>query len=468
MGRKNLEKLVSVKDDEFVPVLCAGAYFFCVLCSYFMLRPLREAMGVEGGWWNLYPLFGATLVVMVFANIGYAWLVTNFERRIFVPIAYGVFALCLVAFFAARSFLIDEASTATGYVFYVWLSVFNLFSTCIFWSVMADRFTLEQSKRLFPVIGVGGTLGAIVGAAVAATLASRLGGVWLMLVSVAFLGGAVACFFVIVRPTRVSKPRRCAECDYEMTGLDDASVCPECGGGTFIPAQTIPDPTPRPATSIWSGLKHATSSPYLLGVSGYVLFLAISSTLLYFIQARIVYDSAVSTDQRAATFATIDLFAQLATLACQLFVTSRLIKRLGVGVTLTILPAITAIGLGALAIVPAGALLTTLIVVQVAHRSGRYAIARPARETLFTVLPTDDKYKAKSFIDTFVYRAGDVFGMVGDLALTKLAAIVGMTAIASTAGVALPVALLWGALGVSLGVMQRRRATSGPTPPAAG
>jgi AAA family ATP:ADP antiporter len=304
---------------------------------------------------------------------------------------------------------------------------------------MADRFALEQSKRLFGVIAVGGTLGAIAGPWLATRLAEPLGTAGLLPVAAASLGLAVLAAWVVAR---LQPERREAVADAEaLPAVDERAVI----GG-----------------SAWEGFRAVFRSPYLLGISAYVLILAIIATFIYFTRLQMVAALGDDLDMRTATFARIDLYTQIATLVLQAIVAGHLMKRLGVHVTLALLPVTVALGFLGLAIT---ASLATLIIFQAAFNAVQRAIMRPARETLFTVVPREDKYKSKAFIDTFVYRGGDVVGAQVEGVLGRLAA--GVTALVM---VAVPLAVVWGALGVWLGRAQQRQvvrrpaSTSVPTP----
>jgi len=303
----------------------------------------------------------------------------------------------------------------------VWFSVFNLFATMLFWALMADRFTLEQSKRLFGAIAVGGTLGAIFGPWLASQLAKPFGTPVLLLVAAGFLLLALAAAWWITRlRPEVAQPGAARE--------EHAVI-----GG-----------------SAWQGLRSVARSPYLLAICGYVLILAVMVTFLYFTRLQMVAALGTDVDMRTTMFANIDLITQVTTLVLQLIVTGHLMKRLGVPMTLALLPLTAVLGFVGLAIVGS---LAALIGFEAAFRAVQRGVMRPARETLFTVVPRADRYKAKAFIDTFVYRTGDLVGAQTEGLLGRLG--MGLGALAS---VALPLAAAWMVLGLWLGRAQRARA----------
>jgi AAA family ATP:ADP antiporter len=396
-----LRRAVEIGPGELAPVAWAWLYIFLVMCAYSMLRPIRDDMGVESGIENLPWLFMATLAGMMAINPVFSALVARLPRATFIAIAYSFFALNLILF----AWLLYAGSAKQniwiGRAFFVWLSIFNLFVVSVFWGLMADVFDPEQGKRLFGVIASGMSLGAIAGAGLTSLLAPRIHHAFLLAIAAVMLESAV---FIV---SRLHVRERASSA---------AQITPV--GGSFL-----------------AGIQRALSSPYLLNVSLFMLVYSITSTFLYFQQAEIAKTHFADRGARTAFFAQVDLAVNTLTLLAQLFVTARVMRALGVAATLAFLPALTAVGFGALAFRP---LMAVLVAFLVLRRAGNFALARPAREVLFTVLPREDKYKAKSFIDTVVYRTGDQVGawsytLLGWLGLT-------MTGIAI---VAVPLSLAW-------------------------
>ena len=416
-----LQRFTNIRREEVGPALIAGLFFFCVLTALMVIRPAREALGMQRGIEALRWLFMGTVLVTLLVNPVFGWLVSRFRRFVFVNATYLFFAFGLVAFYLLLVLTPESVGQRTGQVFYVWFSVFNLFTTMLFWALMADRFTLEQSKRLFGAIAVGGTLGAIFGPWLAGQLAEPLGTPALLLVAAGFLVLALGAAWWVTRLRR----------DVSQSGppREEHAVI----GG-----------------SAWEGLQSVARSPYLLAICGYVLILAVMATFLYFTRLQMVAALGTNVDMRTTIFARIDLITQVTTLVLQAIVTGHLMKRLGVSVTLALLPITAALGFLGLAIVGS---LAALIAFEAAFRAVQRGIMRPSRETLFTVVPRADRYKAKAFIDTFVYRTGDVVGAQTEGLLGRLG--MGLTALAT---VALPLAAAWMALGIWLGYAQRARA----------
>jgi ATP:ADP antiporter, AAA family len=432
-----LQRFTQIRREEAAPVLASALYFFFVLTAIMVLRPARESLGMQRGIEAIRWLFIGTAVVTLLVNPVFGWLVSRFRRLQFITATYLFFIVSLLGFYALLVLAPQAVGETTGQVFYVWFSVFNLFVAMVFWALMADRFSLEQSKRIFAVIAAGGTLGAIAGPWLASMLAEPLGTATLLPVSGAFLALAIGTAWVVARlqPERARAP---AAVDPEAPpAVDECSVI----GG-----------------SAWEGFRSALRSPYLLGISGYVLILTIVATFIYFTRLQMVAALGDDLDLRTTAFARIDLIVQITTLVIQLFVAGHLMKRVGVAFTLAILPVTAALGFIGLAIVGSFA---AFVAFDAAFRGVQRAITRPARETLFTVASREDKYKAKAFIDTFVYRTGDVVGAWTGGLLGRLG--MGLAALAS---VVVPLAVLWAALGMWLGRAEERHAAPPPRPDA--
>ena len=452
--REMVNRIVKIRDHEWQAALLSCAFFFCVLCGYYILRPLREEMGLAGGVRNLPYLYLCTLGAMLLASPLFGWLVARFSRRTFIALTYRFFILNLVIFFVLLKTLPPEANLWIGRVFYVWLSVVNMFAVSLFWAFMADGFGYEQSKRLFGFVAIGGALGGILGASITAALVEVVGCVPLLLASAVFFEAAVQCTRWLGREfsgLAIQTPRQAV--------LDADDVARESSSSAVWLADERRTEERRSSASFvderlggtaLAGIGVTLRSPYLLGISGYLALYTLTSTFLYFFQANIVEAAVTERAARTAVFAKIDLWVNIFTLVAQLAITSRVMTVLGVGITLTLLPAVTAIGFLALGVAP---ILPILILFQVFRRGGNYGIVKPARETLFTVVPPEDKYKAKSFIDTFVYRGGDALGSGAFAGLTTL----GVT-LPTLAFITVPLTAAWAAIGIYLGNKQTKLA----------
>jgi len=416
-----LKKVTGIRSDEVKASLLAFAYFFCVLSAYYVLRPLREEMGLAGGVRNLPWLFiGTLLATLVLAPL-FGTLVSRYKRSQFITISYRFFAINLLLFYLLMLYSDAEMDVVLGRVFYIWLSAFNLFVVSVFWSFVADGFGYERSRRLFAFLAAGGTTGAIVGASITSGLVEVIGRLHLMLFSVVLLELAVRIVHALNKEFAQYEP-------------DDALPETPIGEKQSIVEQMS------------AGISLTIRSPYLLGISGYLLLYSFLSTFLYFEQANIINSALESRTERTALFAQIDLWVNSLTLLMQIFLTGHLMRKLGITLVLVIVPILTVAGFISLAFAP---VLVTLVIFQVVRRAGSYALSRPARETLFTILGREEKYKAKNFIDTFVYRTGDALSA----GLNGLLAMIGL-GVASVAWVAVPFAVLWTAVGGWLGHKQ--------------
>ena len=419
-----LRRFVEIRREEAPVVGWCWLFIFAVLSSYYIKRPIRDEAGVAGGVNNLQWLFTGTLLGMVLLNIPFAYLVKTLPRRRFIPITYHFFAGNIILFAALLYWADAQQTIWIGRVFFVWVSVYNLFVVSVFWQLNVDLFNPEQGKRLFGLISAGASIGAIVGSSVTAGLARYVSPIFLL------LGAAVLLEIAVLSVGRLSRLSPALHRDPAVATTDEAPI-----GG-----------------SIFAGITRAFGSRYLINVSLFVLLFTVTSTILYFQQAGIVSHGIRGRGAQTAFFATVDLCVNILTLGIQLFVTGRLVVLLGVALTLGLLPALTLIGFGALALMPT---ITAVAVFQVLRRAGDYAITRPTREVLFTVVPREDRFKAKSFIDTVVYRAGDQIG-AWSVALLRGAGL----GIAEMALVALPLAGLWLIDALWLGHHQERMAAT--------
>jgi len=342
-----------------------------------MLRPIREAMGIQAGVDNLQWLFTATFVLMLVAVPLFGWLNSVVPRVQFIDWVYGLFAFNLVSF--ALAFALHHDSVWLARIFYVWISVYNLFVVSVAWSLMADVFDSAQARRLFAFIAAGASVGGLIGPMASALLVNVLGQAGLALVSALLLVMTLA-FKRYLMVWRAS-------------------------GGAGRPGAALSESPLRPvAGNLFSGMTRVLRSPYLLMVCLFVVLLATTSTFLYFEQARLVSQRFPTREEQVRVFGLIDFVVQAGALSSQLFITGRLAQRFGLSSLLVIVPGLVCAGFIGLALAPGFAMLAGLMIVR---RIGEYAFIRPGREMLFAPLDAETKYKVKNFIDTVVYRAGD-------------------------------------------------------------
>jgi AAA family ATP:ADP antiporter len=418
--------LRTARPEEIRALLWSFAYFFCLLAGYYTLRPLRDEMGVAGGVRNLQWLFTATFLTMLAAVPLYGALVARLPRKRFIPAVYHFFAANLAIFWLLLTLDVERAVVAR--VFFVWISVFVLFAVSVFWSFMADLYTPEQGKRLFAFIAAGGTAGSLAGPALTIGLAGLLGPANLLIVAAAFLEIAVLC----VRRLETAAPGP-GTADARPAGADGL------GGGPL------------------AGIALVLRSPYLAAILLWVSLLSVAATFLYIQQANIVAAASDDPAVRTRIFAAIDLAVGLLTLGLQFFATGRLIARFGVGAALALLPVVFAAGFAVLAAAP---VLAVVVAFQALQRTANFAISNPARESLFTVVAREEKYKAKNVIDIVAVRGADAAGGWLFAALRSLGLELRATALAAIAIAAAGLALaLW------LGKASERRARGSSAAP---
>ncbi|MGI9229805.1 MAG: NTP/NDP exchange transporter [Gammaproteobacteria bacterium] len=409
-----IRRLVDLETQETAPVVWAFAYFFCLLCGYYIIRPIRDEMAILGGVENLQWLFTGTLLAMLLVVPVFGWLSSRYQRRQFLPWVYGFFVFNLLLFSVLLK--LPSIQIYVARAFFIWVSVFNLFVVSVFWSLMADIFNNNQAKRLFGFIAAGGTAGAITGPGLTALLVEQFGKANLLLLSALFLSLTIIAIVQL--------------CRWSDETLEQTPA--PLGGG------------------ILDGIKMVIASPYLSGICLLIFFYTTLSTFLYFQQAQIFADNITDSNLRIKIFSYMEIAVNVLTLSIQFFFTGRIIKRLGLALALIIVPLLLVFGFIALGI---AAGLGTIIAVQIIKRSGNYAIMRPAREMLFVVLDKDAKYKAKNFIDTTIYRTGDAFSAWVYAALKGAG-----LSLNHIAFIAVPVTAAWVWLSYRLGKQQQGKA----------
>jgi AAA family ATP:ADP antiporter len=451
LGYRLLRRAVEVDYGEVRPTLLACAYFFCSLSSWFVLRPIRDEIAVAAGVRNLPWMFAGTLVVTLIANTLYSGLVARLPVRRFITVTYQALVACLVLFwFFWRQGGEGTSVVWSARVFYAWTSMYAVFVTSLFWSVMADAFRSGQAKRLFGFIGVGGTIGSITGSALTAALTSVVGPTNLLFVSVVLLELAAVLAIAFYAAVRGSA-REEAAAEAEADAHDEVRRGVRGGARRTI------------GGSVWAGATHVFGNRYLLGIATFILLYNVGSTVLYFAQTEVVGAAYASREARTEVLARVEFLTQLLTALTQAFLTGRIIRWVGLGVTLALMPAVSILGFAAIGatawgIVPAlGAVLGLLVL----RRATNFSLTNPAMEALFTVVSREDKYKAKVFIETFVYRAADQLAAWGYAGL----ALLGLT-IVGISWVTVPICGLFLALGLWLGHRHRTLAAREEQPPA--
>jgi ATP:ADP antiporter, AAA family len=428
--RKLFTKIVDVKANEIHALLLAFVFNFVVLGGYYVIRPIRDEIGADRGVENLPWMYTGTLTGMLIANALYAAIVTRMSRRRFIPVAYRFAIANLFVFFVLMRWMpAAQERTILAPIFFIWVSVFNLFATTMFWSFMADVFTPDQGKRLFGFIAVGGSIGGIVGGLVTSSLAGKLSTGLFLLITAVMLELAAQCV-------------RRFPSDFRPVG--EAASFPE----TTTSSPTVQPGAEQPiGGKFWEGATHIVRSPYLLGLAGFLIIYTITNTWAYFQQADLTQHQLQDRAARTSFLANIDIAVNTITVLIQIFLTGRLMKWFGVGITLVLMPLLSAVGFAAIGFAP---LLTVLATFQILRRAAGFALLRPAREVLFTVLRREDKYKAKSLIDTFGYRFGDQIGAWSYPLMRWFG--LGLVGIS---WVAVPLGAIWCALGIWLGRKQR-------------
>lgn len=415
-------RILGLEKNEYVAVAWSFGYFFCVLASYYMLRPMREAMGVESGVNTIPLLFSSTFLVMLLASPVFGWVASRYPRRSFLPWVYAFFALNILLFFAV--FTWADANSAPivwiGRVFFVWLSVFNLFVVSVFWSFMADIYSKEQGRRLFGVISAGGSAGALVGPFATSQLAVPLGFQNLLPISAALLMLSIVC----IRRLRAWVERE------QSTEIVETAATPRPLGG-----------------SAFAGISHVLASRYLLAIAVLSVIASLLGTALYMFMNDLVATTVTGVDERTRLFGYLDAGTSVLALLLQLLVVKHAVQKLGLGLTLTLLPIVSVVGFVILAVHP---VLLVVAILQAVRRAIGFGFSKPGTDMLYSVVTPEEKYKAKNFIDTAVYRGGDLLGTW----TVKLFWGLGISGIALAL---VPFALLWGLIALWLGREYRRR-----------
>jgi AAA family ATP:ADP antiporter len=427
------DRILGLQKHEYVPVGWSFAYFFCVLSSYYILRPVRESMAVGSGPNTIPWLFFGTFVAMVIVSPIFGWVTSKYSRRQFLPWVYLFFITNILIFWLVFSLAIDRAAVGAvdndsghiwlGRIFFVWISIFNLFVVSVFWSYMADIYTREQGRRLFGFITAGGSIGALIGGFATSMLVVKIGFQNLFPIAATMLLIAVFC----IRHLQTF-------IDNDSTGavaLQPTSA-KSLGGNPF------------------AGITHVFSSKYFTRIAFTSLMASLLGTALYMFMAQLVDQEIAGPDERTRFFSNINNWTNLFSLLGQMLVVKHVVSRFGIGISLTLLPIASIAGFAILALEPT---LAIVAILTVARRALGFGFSKPTSDMLYSVVTREEKYKVKNFIDTAIYRGGD---LAGTLAVGGLFAMgLGIAAISI---VMIPYSAAWGVISYWLGNDYRRQA----------
>ena len=409
-----LTTATKVESHELKATALSFLFVFVLMTAYFILRPVRDALSSDWTDVQLSWLWTSTFVFSAIAVSIYGGLISRLRFKVIVPTVYAIFAASFVGFYVAGTTLGDN--DYVNRAFYVWLSVFSLFHLSVFWSFMSGIYNKEQAKRLFSVIALGATAGAIVGPTVPTFFADDIGALNLLLIAAVLLLLPIPLIGVL---------EQLRAADLGNTDLQaDVSKQQTLGANPF------------------SGFVNVASNPYLLAIAAFIIFYVIMNTFIYFELRTALGD--FERDVRAQYWGGIDLAVNVLAAVTALFATGRLATRAGMPTTLALVPALMVAGWLIVAVNPA---LMVLIGLQVARRAGNYAITRPGREMLYTIVDAETRFKAKPVIDTVVYRGGDV---ASAWLYTAITATLGL-GLAGVALVSAVVCAVWAGAGVFLG-----------------
>ncbi|MEQ6167088.1 MFS transporter [Ekhidna sp. MALMAid0563] len=401
-----MKKVFNISNEEWKPTMASFCYFFFMMSSYFILRPVRDEMGIQVGAENMQWLFTGTFITMLLIVPVFGYLMKRYQRQKLIPGIYIFFCFNILVFYFLFSTL---KSPLIPVIFFIWLSVFNLFVISIFWSFNADIFSSDQAKRLYGPIAAGGSSGAIFGPIITSFLAGQIGVTNLLLISVLLLGLATYCLKQLIKHASIREERKL--------------LAPIKG-------------------SIWEGLKLMIQSPYLKQIGLFVLLYTCISTFLYFEQAHIISVAFADSEDRTSYFGFRDLLVNSSTLFLQFFITERILRKAGIIFCLILVPIVALFGFLSLGISQS---VVVLLIVQVLYRSLNFSIQRPSREVLFTKVSVQEKYNAKNFIDTALYRGGDALSGWLFAGLSSLASLQVISFLA------IPIAVVWGIAGLRSG-----------------
>ena len=408
-----LKTASKIKDQEVKAVIFSFLFVVVLMSAYYILRPVRDAMAsdwtdAEVSWLWTLNFFISTAVVVLYGVI-----VSKFRFRLLVPTMYGIFAISFIIFYSLGFAFEDR--TVIDKSFYVWVSVFSLFHISIFWTFMSELFSKEQSGRLFGIIAVGASVGGLIGPSITAFFSVSLGTDNLMLVASIMLLIPIPIIFYL-------QSLKSKELNNEVL---DIPISNQSIGGNPL-----------------AGFKMFFSNPYLLSIGLFIFLYTGISSFVYFELKNLLSD--FSRSERSVIWAQMDLAVNILAISTGLFATGRIVTKFGMPATIAMVPIIICIGLLVLAISP---LLGVVMILQIIRRAGNYAVTRPAREMLFTLVNQETRFKAKPVIDIVAYRGGD---MLTAWLFTGLTQGLGL-GLAAVAAVGAGIASLWAIVGIYLG-----------------
>jgi AAA family ATP:ADP antiporter len=408
-----LKTASKVKEKEVKAVIFSFLFVVVLMSAYYILRPVRDAMAsdwsdAEVSWLWTLNFFISTAIVALYGSM-----VSKFRFRLLVPTMYGIFAISFIIFYALGS--VFEDRTLIDKSFYVWVSVFSLFHISVFWTFMSELFSKEQSGRLFGIIAVGASVGGLIGPSITAFFSVSLGADNLMLIASMMLLIPIPIIFYL-------QSLKSKELNNEVLDIPDSNQ--SIGGNPL------------------AGFKMFFSNPYLLSIGLFIFLYTGISSFVYFELKNLLSD--FSRSERSVIWAQIDLAVNILAISTGLFATGRIVTKFGMPATIAMVPIMICIGLLVLAISP---LLGVVMVLQIIRRAGNYAVTRPAREMLFTLVNQETRFKAKPVIDIVAYRGGD---MLTAWLFTGLTQGLGL-GLASVAAVGAGIASLWALVGIYLG-----------------
>lgn len=418
-------RVLGIEPDELIAVAWSFIYFFCILSAYYMLRSVRDAMAIVSGVQNIPWLFTGTFVLMLLATPVFGWVTSKYPRRVFLPWIYYFFVANILIFYAVFTYAQnnDLSEIWIGRAFFIWLSVFNLFVVSVFWSFMADIYSRKQSRRLFGVITAGGSAGALIGPIVTSIVVVQIGFRNMLPLSALLLLFAVFCVYRLrgwVRQQQ-SEPGR----EAQQTTAGNKAM-----GG-----------------SAWAGVKFVLTQRYFSAIAVALICATFLGGATYMYMAEMVSVTFEGTDRRTQVFAIMDAMINAMSFIGQLLIVKHSVRKLGIGGTLALLPIVSVIGFALLALNPVFLIIAGL---QVLRRSITFGLTKPTSDMLYSVVSPEAKYKAKNFIETAIYRGGDVIS-------TWTIRLIGGIGLSGVALVCVPIAIIWAWLAFWIGGEYERR-----------